>query len=364
MGFLKRKKDSSKEQTSTADTRDLSQPSEVKTEEKPKELSQGLQKSRGGFLRKITDIFKAKPKLDAEMLEELEALLIQSDVGVKVVQRFVAEVKDSLRRGDEVDYDDFIERLKAQISPIFENEDFADLEITKRDDGPTVIMVVGVNGAGKTTTIGKIAQKWKEQGKSLMLCAGDTFRAAAVEQLQMWGERTGVPVVSGAENAKPATVVYDAMQRALNDGVDCLIIDTAGRLHTKTNLMAELEGVRNAITRHQSSAPHEVILVVDGTTGQNALLQAQQFDQAVNLTGLVVTKLDGTAKGGIVISIAEQLKVPVRFIGVGEGVQDLRDFNAREYLDALFNTNDIYTLNKDSEDSANAQIRKRKRRAV
>ena len=199
-------------------------------------------------------------------------------------------------------------------------------------------MVVGVNGVGKTTSIGKLAAMFKSKGHSVMLAAADTFRAAAVDQLEQWGNRLGVKVVRGADEAKPSTVVFSAMEQAKADNVDILIIDTAGRLHTKTSLMQELSGVRNIISRHEASAPHEVLLVIDGTTGQNGLVQAQQFHDATKLSGIVVTKLDGTAKGGIVVAIQNELGVPVRYIGVGEGLEDLRPFNSEEFVDALLDS--------------------------
>ncbi len=208
----------------------------------------------------------------------------------------------------------------------------------RRADGPTVVLMVGVNGVGKTTTAAKLAARWKGEGASVLLVAADTFRAAAVEQLKLWGARIGVPVVTGAAEAKPATVVFEAMARAQKENIDVVIVDTAGRLHTKANLMQELEGVYNSISKHQSSGPHETLLVLDGSTGQNALTQAKEFNAAVKLTGLVVTKLDGTPKGGIVVAIAEELGVPVRFIGVGEAAGDLRPFVIGEFVEALFNT--------------------------
>jgi fused signal recognition particle receptor len=217
-----------------------------------------------------------------------------------------------------------------------------------------------VNGVGKTTTIGKISKKWRSEGRNIVLCAADTFRAAAVEQLIMWGESVGAPVVHGAENAKPATVVFDGITRAQKENADILMIDTAGRLHNKQNLMSELEGIKNSLQRHQASAPHEVWLVVDGATGQNALIQAREFNNIAKLTGVIITKLDGTAKGGIVLAIARELKIPIRFIGVGEGVEDLRQFVAEEFVDAILGEGDSYTL-QETAVSANAAKRRQRR---
>ena len=251
--------------------------------------------------------------------------------------------------------------LRNKLSSLLHSDD--DLELKKTGTGPTVVMMVGVNGVGKTTTTAKLASQCKEKGLSVMMAAADTFRAAAVSQLKEWGERLDVPVVAGAENAKPATVAFDAAKRAQEENVDILLVDTAGRLHTKSNLMQELEGVRNSISRHIDGAPQESILVVDGSTGQNALAQAKEFNQAVPLTGLIVTKLDGTPKGGIVAAIKDEFDIPVRYIGVGESAADLRVFDADAFVDALFNEDGLTLEIEQGEAlSAHAQTRRRRRR--
>ena len=260
--------------------------------------------------------------------------------------------------------------MKMQVLTILEkNSPLNEIQPEARSDGPLVVMLVGVNGVGKTTTAGKLAQRWKAAGAKVVLAAADTFRAAAVEQLQLWGERTGVPVVSGPEDSKAATVVYDAIERAQAEEADVLLIDTAGRLHTKSNLMQELEGIRNVLQKRIPSAPHEVLLVLDATTGQNALQQANEFNSSVSLSGLVITKLDGTPKGGIVVAIKRELGIPVRYIGVGESAADLRPFSARNFVEALFDLSDIEpdaeceTAEAEQGDADQGVRRRRRRRA-
>ena len=323
-------------------------------------LAKRLSKTRSGFFEKLKAVFSSKPKLDAEMLEELEYLLITSDLGVKTVTKLIDEVKDNLQKGVEVTEDLLIDQLKGKLHAILGDTQSEILETLQGDRAePMIVLMVGVNGVGKTTTCAKLAARLSERSLKVLLVAADTFRAAAVEQLKSWGERLSVPVFTGAENSKPQAVVFDAMVKAKAEKFDVILIDTAGRLHTKSSLMQELEGVRNTISRHFSEGPQEVILVVDGSTGQNALNQAREFNEAVKLTGLVVTKLDGTPKGGIVVAIKEELGVPVRYIGVGESHVDLRPFQTTEFVDALF---DRSATSFDEKVSAHGETRRRRRR--
>jgi fused signal recognition particle receptor len=295
-------------------------------------LKQGLQKTRSGFATGLKRIFGQK--LSEESLEELETILLSADLGVEVTQSIIDDLTDKLKR-HELDQPELLyQALKRDLTEILKPcEQTLAIETSQK---PYVILMVGVNGAGKTTTIGKLAKRLQEQGKSVMLAAGDTFRAAAVEQLQVWGQRNNVPVVAQATGADSASVLYDAFQSAKAKNVDVLIADTAGRLHTKSNLMEELKKVVRVLQKIDSNAPHEVMLVLDSTTGQNALMQACQFHEAVKVSGITLTKLDGTAKGGIIFAIAKKLKLPIRFIGVGESIQDLREFKAEEFVEALF----------------------------
>ncbi|NDC38294.1 MAG: signal recognition particle-docking protein FtsY [Proteobacteria bacterium] len=300
-------------------------------------LSQRLKKSRVGLFEKIRSVFAGKPKLDEESVADLEAILVGSDLGIKAASALLEELKLDIQRGVEINEGGLTGILKQKLLAILERgaPRAPIVAPRRREDGPVVVLVVGVNGAGKTTSVAKLAHQWCLQGSNVLMVAADTFRAAAVEQLHEWGRRLGIPVVSGAPNAKPQTVVYDAMIRAAQEPVDVVIIDTAGRLHTKQNLMEELEGIRNAVQRHLPAAPDEVILVVDGSTGQNAIVQAREFHAATKLTGLIVTKLDGTSKGGVVVAIKEDLGIPIRYIGVGEGAEDLRPFVPRDFVEAI-----------------------------
>lgn len=358
--------DSGAKETSTEKKTEKSAPVVALVPDKPEKLGARLKKTRIGLFERIKNVFTSSPKLDAAMLDEVEALLIGADLGVKTVQTLIAEVKEELQRGEVVTEESFKAMLKMRILSVLESDiPLLEIEPRRRESGPLVVLVVGVNGVGKTTTIAKLAKRWNRDGTKVMLVAADTFRAAAVEQLVTWGERIGVPVVRGNDEAKPAAVVFDGMKRALAENVDVVIIDTAGRLHNKSNLMAELEGIRNSIERHQSDAPHEVLLVLDGATGQNALNQAREFNEAVNLTGLAVTKLDGTPKGGIIVAIKQELKIPIRYIGVGEGMEDLRSFSPREFVEALFVSSEDApqsgTFAEEGELSHNAQVRRRRR---
>lgn len=330
-------------------------------------LSDRLEKTRKGFFGKLKELFISKKVLDEATAEELEALLISCDLGVKTVATLMETVRTHIRAKGELEESALLNMLAAEIELILKSDvpDEAKIIADRRPDGPLVVLVVGVNGVGKTTTVAKLASRWKGEGKRVLMVAADTFRAAAVEQLKSWGEKLDIPVVAGVVEAKPATVVFDGMKRAQEENFDVLIIDTAGRLHNKSNLMQELEGVRNAIVRHQPTAPHETILVVDGATGQNALQQAKEFNDAVTLSGLIVTKLDGSPKGGIVVAIKEALGVPVRYIGVGESQEDLRPFVAADFARALFDSSGMHASgngNGNEEVSAHAEERKRKRR--
>jgi fused signal recognition particle receptor len=275
-------------------------------------------------------------EIDEEVLEELESLLVMADVGVDTTEQIIGDLQKSLARKELKDVDALRKGLHRSLLGILEPVALP-LEITAQD-GPFVILMVGVNGAGKTTTIGKLANRFKEQGLSVMLAAGDTFRAAAVEQLQAWGERNDVPVVSQQPGADPAAVVFDAWDAARARNIDVLLADTAGRLQNQQGLMDELEKIKRIISRRDNTAPHEVMLVLDASQGQNALVQAQKFHEVLGLTGITVTKLDGSAKGGILLAIANQLKIPLRFIGIGESLEDMQPFSAEEFVSALLDS--------------------------
>lgn len=296
-------------------------------------LSERLSKTRTNLTEGIADLFLGKKEIDEEILEELETRLLLADVGINVTEQMLDEIRTQVSRKSLSNADELFAALKAKMIEILTPVE-APLEIPKSDK-PYVLLMIGVNGVGKTTTIGKLAKKFQIEGHSVMLAAGDTFRAAAVEQLEVWGERNQIPVISQKEGADPASVVFDAMESSKARNVDILIADTAGRLHTDSGLMQELAKINRVIKRHDESAPHEVMLVVDASTGQNALNQARQFNETIPLSGITFTKMDGTAKGGIIFAIADELKIPVRFIGVGESIDDLRPFDAEEFVEAL-----------------------------
>ncbi|MET0104139.1 MAG: signal recognition particle-docking protein FtsY [Sedimenticola sp.] len=297
-------------------------------------LKSRLSKTRHNLTDGLADLLLGKKSIDEDLLEELETLLITADVGVDATSRIIDDLTDKVKRKELSDPEALSSVLKQDLLKILET---SDEPVKPSAEGkPQVILMVGINGAGKTTTIGKLAKRLQEEGQSVMLAAGDTFRAAAVEQLQTWGERNSIPVIAQHSGADSASVIFDALQAATSRNIDVLIADTAGRLHTKSNLMDELSKIGRVMKKIDPDAPHEVMLVVDATTGQNAINQAVQFDKAVGLTGITLTKLDGTAKGGIVFAIAEKLKVPIRFIGVGEAIEDLRHFEPKEFVDALF----------------------------
>ena len=274
-------------------------------------------------------------KIDEDVLEELEGLLVMADVGVETTERIIAELQKRLARKELKDVEALQRGLHSAVCDILEPVEKPLTIENPNAEGPYVILMVGVNGAGKTTTIGKLARRFKDQGYSVMLAAGDTFRAAAVEQLQAWGERNGVPVIAQQAGADPAAVIFDAMDAARARDIDILLADTAGRLQSQTGLMDELAKVKRVIARRDATAPHEIMLVLDASQGQNALVQAEKFHEALGLTGLTVTKLDGSAKGGILLAIAGRIGVPVRFIGIGEAAEDMQTFSAKEFADAL-----------------------------
>ena len=298
-----------------------------------KRLRSGLSKTGNALTSGMGDIILGKKKIDDDVLEELETRLLMADVGIEATQRIIKDLTQRTSRNELADVDALMSALHQEMSDILIPV-AKPLEINSSHQ-PTVILLVGINGAGKTTTIGKLAKKFQNEGKSVMLAAGDTFRAAAVEQLEVWGERNNIPVVAQGTGADSASVIYDAMESAKARNIDVLLADTAGRLHTQTNLMEELKKVKRVMQKIDANAPHETMLIVDASIGQNALAQAKEFDNALGLTGITVTKLDGTAKGGILFAIAEQVKIPVRYIGVGESIDDLQIFEASEFTTAL-----------------------------
>lgn len=300
-------------------------------------ISQGLAKTRSQLTNGIANIFLGKKTLDADLLELIETQLISADVGIEATQQLIQNLTQKLARKELSDPTVALQSLQDEMKNILRaSETTFD---TTEEKKPFVILVIGINGSGKTTTIGKLAKSLQAENKSVMLAAGDTFRAAAIEQLQVWGERNKIPVIAQQPGADTAAVIYDALESAKSRGIDVLIADTAGRLHTQTNLMEELKKVKRVLAKLDPTAPHETLLVLDASVGQNALNQAKQFHEAIGITGLALTKLDGTAKGGIVFAIAKQMKTPIRFIGVGEGIDDLRPFVADEFVDALFEVN-------------------------
>jgi fused signal recognition particle receptor len=295
-------------------------------------LVAGLQKTRGGFIARIAGLLSRK-QIDAQLLEQLEEALLTADIGMKTAQHLFARVRDTLPRGELGDPEAVFRVIKEESLKLLQ-VDAPPLDFSAHK--PFVILIIGVNGVGKTTTIGKLAANLSGQGKKVLLGAGDTFRAAAVEQLEEWGRRASTPVVKGKEGGDPSSVIFDAIQKAKAEGVDVVIADTAGRLHVKAQLMEELQKVRRVAKKAEPTAPHETWLVLDATNGQNAIAQATTFKEAMEITGIVLTKLDGTAKGGVILGICHELKVPVRYIGIGEKAADLRPFDAKEFVDALY----------------------------
>ena len=304
-------------------------PQEVKNKTSLKER---LFKSKKKLGDGLSSLVIGKKKIDEDLLEELEMLLIGSDIGIQTTDKVIEIVRKKASRKELKDEDSLYQLIKEELESLLIKENL----LQPSSNNPFVILVVGINGAGKTTTIGKLAKLFQGEGKSVMLAAGDTFRAAAVEQLQVWGERNDIPVIAQKTGADAASVVYDAYQSAIAKDIDILIADTAGRLHTQDNLMQELEKIKRVLKKHNEDAPHETLLVIDGGSGQNAIQQANEFHKSINLTGLAITKLDGTAKGGVLFSISDSLQLPIRYIGVGEAIEDLKPFNAKDFVNALF----------------------------
>lgn len=308
------------------------------SKEKKASLDKGLEKSKSSFLTKLSKAVVGKSRVDDEVLDELEEILITSDVGVDTTVKIIDRIEARVAKDKYLNTGELNKILREEIAALLaENntEDLEDFDLPKVQ-GPYVIMVVGVNGVGKTTTIGKLAAQMKAMGKTVVLGAADTFRAAAVDQLIMWGERVGVKVVSKGMNTDPASVAYETVKQGVEDQADVIIIDTAGRLHTKVNLMNELTKIKKVVEKVTNEPPNDVLLVLDGSTGQNAFIQAKEFTKATDVSALAITKLDGTAKGGVVIGISDQFKIPVKYIGVGEQVNDLQVFNKMEFVDSFF----------------------------
>lgn len=312
------------------------------SKEKKETLDKGLSKTKESVFGKIARAIAGKSKVDDDVLDNLEEVLITSDVGVETTLTIIKRIEERVSRDKYVNTDELNNILRDEIASLLTENNTADAEGYEIPEGkkPYVIMVVGVNGVGKTTTIGKLAYQFKKAGKTVYLGAADTFRAAAVEQLCIWGERVGVPVVKQQMGSDPASVAYDTLSSAVAGNADVVIIDTAGRLHNKIGLMNELTKIKNVMKKVLPDAPHEVLLVLDGSTGQNAFEQAKQFTKATEVTAMAITKLDGTAKGGVVIGISDQFKIPVKYIGLGEGMEDLQAFNKKEFVDSLFGENE------------------------
>ena len=306
--------------------------------EKKETLNEGLKKTQESFFGKLGKAIAGKSTVDDEVLDNLEEVLIGSDVGVETTLRIIERIQARVSKDKYLGTSELDRILKEEIAALLSENNTKDQDDfdTPNDSKPFVIMVVGVNGVGKTTTIGKLAAQFKKKGKTVVLGAADTFRAAAVDQLKLWGERVGVPVVAKGMNTDPSSVAFDAVKSGVESGADVVIIDTAGRLHTKVNLMNELSKIQRVIQKVIPEGPHEVLLVLDGSTGQNAVIQAREFTKATQVTALAITKLDGTAKGGVVIGISDEFKIPVKYIGVGEKVDDLQVFNKMEFVDSLF----------------------------
>jgi fused signal recognition particle receptor len=320
MSFFKRLKEKLTQQTDSA----------------TEKFKSGLEKTRNSFTEKVNDLVARYRKVDEEFFEELEEILIGADVGVATVMELIDELKMEVKRRNIQDTKDVQAVISEKLVELYEADEEGLSELNMQQGALTVILFVGVNGVGKTTTIGKLAHKFKQEGKSVLMAAGDTFRAGAIEQLEVWGERVGVDVVKQSAGSDPAAVMYDAIQAAKARKADILLCDTAGRLQNKVNLMKELEKVKRVIEREVPGAPHEVLLVLDATTGQNAMSQAKTFSEATNVSGIVLTKLDGTAKGGIVLAIRNELRLPVKFVGLGEKMDDLQKFDSEQYVYGLF----------------------------
>ncbi|MDR9745034.1 signal recognition particle-docking protein FtsY [Paenibacillus taichungensis] len=305
-----------------------------KTESVTKQFKDGLEKTRKGLVEKVSDLVIRRKKIDEEFYEELEEILIGADVGVNTVMKLIEDLREEVKKRKIEDAAELQPVLSEKLTALLRGEQNNELKMNP--DGITVILFVGVNGVGKTTTIGKLAHRFKQQGKKVIMAAGDTFRAGAIEQLEVWGQRAGVEVIKQQSGSDPAAVMYDAVQAAKQRGADVLLCDTAGRLQNKSNLMDELNKIYRVIQREIPEAPHEVLMVLDATTGQNALNQAKLFGEKSGVTGLVLTKLDGTAKGGIVVAIRQELDLPVKLVGLGEKIDDLQPFDSEQFVHALF----------------------------
>ncbi len=320
MSFFKKLKDKFSQQTTS-------------TTEKFRE---GLTKTRNSFSEKVNDLVARYREVDEDFFEELEDVMIQADIGVETVMELIDKLKFEVKRRNIKDTSEVQSVISEKLVEIYESGEESSAEMNLQEDALTVVLFVGVNGVGKTTTIGKLAHKYKAEGKKVLLAAGDTFRAGAIEQLEVWGDRVGVEVIKQGAGSDPAAVMYDAVQAAKSRKADILLCDTAGRLQNKVNLMKELEKVKKVIEREIPGAPHEVLLVLDATTGQNALMQTKTFKEATDVSGIVLTKLDGTAKGGIVIAIRNELGIPVKFVGLGEQMDDLQEFDSEQFVYGLF----------------------------
>ena len=321
MGFFKKLKDKINDQT----------------EQVTNKFKTGMTKTRDNFTSKVNDLVARYRTVDEEFFEELEEILISADVGVETVMELIEELEMEVKRRNIKDTEQVKEVISEKLVEIYYGDDEESIEeLSLNEDGLSVVLIVGVNGVGKTTTIGKLAYQLKQEGKKVVLAAGDTFRAGAIEQLEVWGERTGVDVIKHSEGADPAAVIYDGIQAAKSRGADVLLCDTAGRLQNKVNLMKELSKVKNVISREIEGAPHETLLVLDATTGQNAMAQAKTFKEATDVSGIVLTKLDGTARGGIVLAIGRGMGLAVKFVGLGEQMTDLQRFNAHQFVYGLF----------------------------
>ncbi|MFF2457447.1 MULTISPECIES: signal recognition particle-docking protein FtsY [Peribacillus] len=329
MSFFKKLK----EKFTTQEEKEKSVEAEISIGEK---FKQGLTKTRNSFTGRVNELVARYRKVDEDFFEELEEILIQADVGFDTVMELIDQLKMEVKLRNISDTREVQSVISEKLVEIYQGDGEATSSLNIQEEGLTVILFVGVNGVGKTTTIGKLAHKFKTEGKSVVLAAGDTFRAGAIEQLEVWGERVGVSVIKQGEGSDPAAVMFDAIQAAKARKADILICDTAGRLQNKVNLMKELEKVKRVIEREVPGAPHEVLLALDATTGQNALIQAKTFKEATNVSGIVLTKLDGTAKGGIVLAIRNELAIPVKFVGLGEKMDDLQEFDAEKYVYGLF----------------------------
>jgi len=305
---------------------------DTQTDTKKTSLKDRLFKSKRRLGDGLSSILIGKKKIDDELLEELEILMISADIGIQTTDKIIESVRKKASRKELKDGDSLYQLIKAELEALL----IVNNLLVPVSESTFVILVVGINGAGKTTTIGKLAKSFQSQGKSVMLAAGDTFRAAAIEQRQIWGERNEIPVIAQKTGADAASVVYDAYQSAVAKNIDILIADTAGRLHTQDNLMQELEKIKRVLKKHNDKSPHETLLVIDGGSGQNAVQQANEFHKSIELSGIAVTKLDGTAKGGVLFAISDSLNLPIRYIGIGEAIDDLKPFHAKDFINALF----------------------------